>query len=233
MNALQTYISSHEYAKVAILGMGGTGKTYLASTLDFPVQRIFYLDVVGAFRKFLGAAPDMQIFEGRIAPEASAIKPLLAHYTARRFIFDISLMRRSEMVKLADNLAEYLLIENKQNCAMLVDECGELLPQDGGYYSEMLESCIRIGRNRGMTFSVLTSQRPQKVNKNALALSDIYCILRTKHYLDLEQIRNLLGLGTKEFYEEEAALAPRIKALQMGQYMLTDGLATSWHGGEK
>jgi len=76
---------------------------------------------------------------------------------------------------------------------------------------------------------LLISQRPQKVNKHAVALRDYYCIFRMVHNLDIDAIGSILGQSQKDFLP----IAHKIKGQHVGDYMITDGLNVEYYRRER
>lgn len=95
------------------------------------------------------------------------------------------------------NIIIPFLMEIK-NLNILIDEAQEVLPQNTkNSYSEELERMIRIGRNMNIKI-FLATQRPQYLNKRALALCDIYYFGRIEYYLDARVCSEIIGIdGTK------------------------------------
>jgi hypothetical protein len=222
---LQQRINESNYMVIGILGMRGCGKTYLAShSLDFSqkVDTAFYLDVVGAFRK---EVPDAVVIEVDTIPDYNSFREFLNKQTGKKLLLDISNLTRKDMVDITDMLCDYLRRDFAKTCALIVDEVGELIPQSMEFYSHGLESCARMGRNKGVLYLVLITQRPQKVNKHALSLSEQYAIFQFKHNLDIEAVRSILGADRKPFEKIEL----RLKKQKVGEFMLTDGVDVDWY----
>ena len=217
----QEIIENEKYAVITISGMRGSGKSYLASHLDFTskVDLAIYIDVVGAFKK---ERQDIDYLDVDFLPKKEQIKHILnkaIEIKTRELIFDISYLSREEMVDFIDLLSEVLLQMNKKT-AVIIDEVGEILEQEGKFYSHGLERLVRIGRNKNVLFVVMITQRLQKVNKHAIALSDYYVFFKTLHNLDRKAIKEILGYSNAEF----KSLEHKFKDLKLGQYIITNGI---------
>lgn len=209
---------AQEYGVLSILGMRGCGKTYLAANeLKFK-DRVVYIDVVGAFRKFM---PEMETIEFDAIPDdAETFTKILKDVKHKEFILDISELPRKYMCDVMDYLWEFTK-HSKDRWAWVIDEVGELIPQTRTFYSEGLETAVRMGRNKGLMFVILISQRPQKVSKDCLALSDAYTVFKFVHNLDREAVREILGMSSDDF---RLNFDSKLKSLGVGEYLMTDGL---------
>jgi len=217
----QEIIDNEKYAVISIAGMRGTGKSYLGAHLDFKnkVDLALYIDVVGAFKK---EKPDFDFLDIDYIPKEKQIKYILNkafQSDTKELILDISLLSRNEMVEFIDILSN-CLIQLEKKIALVIDEIGEILEQEGKYYSHGLERIIRIGRNKNILFVVMITQRLQKVNKHAIALSDFYIFFKTLHNLDRKAIKEILGYNSDEFKK----LDIKLKSLNLGEYIITNGL---------
>lgn len=214
------------YGVLGVMGMRGFGKSYFAARLKFPkhVEHVYYIDVVGAFRKEL---PQLDYIEfDRLYPKEIIERALekSAKEKTRELILDVSNLRRSDLVSAVNYICEYLMYKARP-CALVVDEAGDVLEQEHVFYAEDLERAVRIGRNKNILFVVLITQRPQKINKHAFTLSDQYAVFKFVHNLDIEAVRLILGYKADEF----AGIAAKLKSQDVGEYMLTDGLNVKYN----
>jgi len=227
-------LDNREHGVIAILGMRGTGKTWfsvkLLKHLMEKVDIVYLIDVVGVYEDYLSeqdidaviididdlvSAVDFFEFFKKVEHAQDTVKYKIV-------VYDISALSRKEMVEFMDIFSEYLLRFKPKNkkVAVICDEVGEYAEQERGYYSSGFETLVRIGRNKNVLWIVLITQRPQKVNKHLLALSDIYVIFRLMHNLDMDAVRNILGYSKTDFTIHEQT----IKHLATGQYIVYDGM---------
>ncbi|HIQ50295.1 MAG TPA: ATP-binding protein [Nanoarchaeota archaeon] len=216
---------------ISILGIKGYGKTVASSILTNNINDkvVIVIDTVGAYTRDRLIKKAEYIRIKRIGNRKEVIKKglisSLKQIREMKVVFDISRLKRQELVIFIDVLAELLLeLGEKGNYFVLViDEIGEYLPQNRIVYSEELERVIRIGRNYNISPVIMITQRPQKVAKDVLALSDTYIIFKTIHQLDREKIKELLGLSKEEFRDIENIL----KNLKIGESLvITEQLDT-------
>lgn len=218
---IEDYIQQ-EYGVISILGMRGCGKTYLASNLEFRKElKVLYIDVVGAFRQKM---PDKYYVIIDRLPSYDEMVELFDVFDERReVILDISELKREDMVQVCDYVWDCLK-KSDQKWALVIDEISEICPQDRVFYSQGIESCVRMGRNKGVLFMVMTNQRMQKVNKDLINLSDCYVIFKFIAKLDQEGVRGTLGWDAQQFYP----IGRDLKSLKVGEYMITDGIDYTW-----
>jgi hypothetical protein len=207
---------------ISIFGLRGVGKTFFVSS-RLKIRNataIIYVDCVGAVSDYLKDA--YTIVQVKTPASIDRIRKLLFDLKEKYIIFNLVYLTSKEKILFANNLSNALLSSNKEpSLTIIIDESAELLPQDkAGGYAYDLERLIRIGRNKGIKHVILTTQRLQKVDKNAIALSDYYVVFRINHFLDLTMLNELLGLEKKEFTE----LENKIKTLKVGEYMLFDAV---------
>jgi len=221
-------VFENPYAVVSVLGMRGCGKTWLVAHVAPPCF-CFYIDTVGAFRGYIegcevldiDAMPSRESFI-KVLKEVVLNTPKVKD--DKKLIIDISMLRREDMVMIMDWFSDALLYNLPGKWAVFADEVGEFLEQERGFYSTGFERLVRIGRNKGIMYIVMITQRPQKVNKHAITLSDYYAVFKFVHNLDIAAVRDILGMGEKEFIPIEMD----IKGQKVGEYMLTDGISMWW-----
>ena len=80
------------------------------------------------------------------------------------------------------------------NCAVYIDEIAECTPQQRKKSEETIKM-IRIGRNYGILPVVFSTQRPQQVANNVLALADMYVIMRIVYPADRKIVAEVIGIG--------------------------------------
>jgi len=200
---------------ITFLGMKGVGKTIGSSILANNINKhTIVVDIAGAYtiNRLIDEAKYYLVDE---YDKRLIVKALKEGFDEKnRIVFDVSKMTKSRIVDFVDLLSEILKIGG--DVAVVIDEVGEVIPQSSGKYSEQFESLVRVGRNYGVKPIIMISQRPQKVDKNALALSDYYIIMRLTHNLDLNAVKELFGLSSVEFQP----LAQEIKKLNVGECII-------------
>ena len=221
---VQDVIEKEPYAVVSIMGMRGAGKTYMTTqlidVLKVKTDIVIIIDIVGVYSEYLGSGKIVRIT--KLYSEDVLYRFFNEHVKKGVYVFDISELDRGDMVEIINIISEWLLRkkEHKKTASLIVDEVGEVLEQERGYYAERLESLVRIGRNKRVLYVIVTTQRPQKVNKHALALSDVYVVFKMVHNLDIEAVRNIMGMDKSHFRTIEKTL----KTLKIGEYIITDGI---------
>lgn len=182
------------FTTVAMLGMKKSGKTFGAAIAERNIKKkTFIFDTVGAFTEMKLVSNALFIKDIKIANKEMVRKLLDKCYAAPQktvvlYVFGFS---RKDLVDLANMFSEWAL--QKGNMAVIFDEVGDYLSQTKEVYADELERMIRWGRNKNIQPILLLSQRPQKVNKEALALSDAYVVFRLYHPLDRAKIKDLTG----------------------------------------
>jgi hypothetical protein len=234
---IQKELDSLPYGVIGVLGLRGSGKTYLSSKLDFSkVDKVFYLDTVGAFSKnfrewknekeFLSRGEFLILNFSKLPDKLSCIRAFDAP-KEKHVVLNIMTLPSRDMVVFVDWLCEYLKWKKKP-CALVADEVGEFCDQERVNYSYEFESVVRIGRNLGILWVVLISQRPQKVNKNIFTQCDIQVIFKLYHNLDIGAVQSILGHSRTEF----SPVAEKIKRMGIGDYlMVKNGYELEWNSG--
>lgn len=188
------------FTTVAMLGMKKSGKTYGAAILEIKIKKKTYIfDTVGAFTEKKLVTNALFVKDLKVGNKDSVIMLLNKTYsmpqkTVVLYVFGFS---RQDLVELANIFSEWAL--KKGNLAAIFDEVGDYLSQTKEVYADELERLIRWGRNKEVQPIILISQRPQKVNKEALALSDAYVVFRLYHPLDRRKVKDLTGDETDAF----------------------------------
>jgi len=102
---------------------------------------------------------------------------------------------------------------------IIVDEVHYIVPQQRGKYSLKFQSFSKKCRNDNCGL-ILSSQRPQSVNKETLALSDTFLIGRTMYHNDREITINLV----KPFIEKEEieGIKTKIQSLPFLSFIILD-----------
>lgn len=215
-------IMDKPHGVISIIGMRGTGKTYLTKRLlnYVDVDKIIIFDVVGVYDDLEGIR--LEFDKVILKYKLFDVMDKLIKSDEKIITVDLSLLSRKEMREVINDISEYLIIRKPKTISVMVvaDEVGEYMEQERGIYAERFESLVRIGRNKNILWVIMTTQRAQKVNKHILALSDLYIIFRVMHNLDLEAVKNIMGMDTKSFKQ----YVDYIKQQQTGYFILYDGI---------
>jgi AraC-like DNA-binding protein len=223
-------------AVIGILGMRKSGKTFLATRLKLPsdLKRIYYLDVVGAFSAYAKhfasqeeefAKKDYMILHLKDMPDKITFIRAINAVKEKHIIIDLSVLQGSDLSLVVEWFCEYVMYL-KQPCAVIADEVAEFINQNRINYSNRFESLVRIGRNFGVRYVIMISQRPQTINKNVFTQAELLAVFKLVHNLDLDAVRLILGMSNYEF----ADIAAKLKGLQVGEYLLVkDGLQFEWN----
>lgn len=210
---LQEIISS---TTITFMGMKGYGKTYgsaiLANNID---QDLLVFDVVGAYTKdrlIKGAKYlDVDISEPKRAHGLQVLKQFKEH---TKVVLNLQALTRENLTKFCEMM--FKVINEFGELAILVDEVGDIVSQTKEHYCNEYERTVRVGRNYDIRPVIQITQRPQKADKNVLALSDYYLIMRLNHNLDLNAVQDLIGTDKFEFAETR----DKIKNLKQGDFLL-------------
>ena len=219
---IQKEINKLPYGVISAVGKRGAGKTYKVLHLDYPTDKVFWIDVVGAFRVEMENKEDTVVMQLDILGSKNELFKILDKCEEKNILLDVSMLSRKDMCKTVDDVCDYLLmhVSGRFTSTLVVDEIGETNPQDMTVYAHRLESVARMGRNKGINWLVMTTQRTQKVNKHIIALSEYVLIFKLTHNLDIDAVRNILGASDKDFRQHSL----KIKGFAVGDYVYTDGL---------
>jgi len=100
-----------------------------------------------------------------------------------------------------------------QNMSIIVDEAHFIAPQQGGVKSEKFLKFAKVCRNYNTNLTV-TSQRPQSLSKEVVALGDYYVIGRVVYPLDRKICMSLI----EPFFTKEE-LPEQERRMQNRQYL--------------
>ena len=128
-------------------------------------------------------------------------------------VLDVSELTREDMSILAGDLFDMVRVSLSDGIVM-VDEIPDFTPQFGKFKSEELIRFNRKCRNQNIGFMFAT-QRPQSVDKDVLALADIFFVLRVVYPPDRKRMEELFS----QKYEkgEEAKISTEISSFGPGE----------------
>lgn len=127
----------------------------------------------------------------------------------QKILVNISSLSANDMV----DWFEEFFSHDWSNMIIIVDEVHFIAPQMGGKQSHNFLRFVKTCRNYN-TGLIITSQRPQSVSKEVLALCDMYIIGRIVYPLDRRICVNLI----EPFYSKEE-LAEKERHFQEMKYM--------------
>jgi len=190
-----------EEPTISFLGNKGRGKTVGAAILVNNMEGdVLIVDTVGAFsmNKLIKKAKYLEV-DVRKFSKKTAMEIFKQFKENRRVVLNVQKLTSKEKIAFSECVCAMAM--ELGDLGFVVDEVGEIVSQQGESYSTEYERLVRVGRNYGVRPVVQITQRPQKVDKNVLALTDYYMVMGLSHNLDLEAVRNLIGQDTYEFKE--------------------------------
>jgi len=201
---------------ISFLGNKGRGKTVGASILVNNMEDdVLIIDTVGAFskdrliKKAIYIEVDVRKFSKKM------FIPIFQRFKEKsRIVLNVQSLSTKELIEFSEVV--FALVLEIGDVGLVVDEVGEIVSQQKEKYSPQYERLVRIGRNYGVRPVIQITQRPQKVDKNVLALSDYYMTMGLSHNLDLNAVKDLIGLDTYEFQD----IRKEIKKQTVGECLL-------------
>jgi len=185
---------------ICVLGQKRAGKTRGMAAMGNSIKdkKAVFVDTLGAWSK-VKLIREATYLEGAGGVDlARLLKAIDKEFDkSDRIVINCRGMLAQEYVRFADVFSIWAM--NKGNMAMFVDEIQAYCPQDRAYYSWEMERMCMWGRNEGIEPFVMSSQRPQKANKDVLALSDLYILMRIFHNLDRNKVKDLIGMKPAEW----------------------------------
>lgn len=221
----------------AIVGAKGFGKTVLqaglAKRLLSSGKDVIVFDPIGAVSRLFTRG---DINDVKIDPEGKenileVNRPIKSVEDARTIIksflkpgkiniFNFSQLLPDEIIISANNLCKVL--KTLEDVALIVDEIGEFCPQNprghGNYCSE-LERLNRVGRNTNIQPIIISTQRPQQVDKNVLALADTWVVMKIPYYRDADIVGANVGVSKRG----RDRMKRNLKTLKPGEFYFIDG----------
>lgn len=195
-------IDMDKHTTISIIGQKGTGKTILLQLIFNKINKsAILIDVTGACDK-VNALKIKNLSSDNLKEKIKIISELVSKMKNKKMfkmVIDFSTLEKEHYKIVIDAIAQ-ILLKYKIECAFMVDEAKDFLQQGKGrYYSNKLEMLWRIGRNYNIKPVILTSQRATYVDKDVLALSDLYIFFRQMHVLDRRRVGELTGYDSRTF----------------------------------
>lgn len=226
----------------AVLGIRGSGKTYLSTLLgerlmDVSIPFVAF-DPIGVWR-FLrvpgkGAGYPVVVAGGEhgdlpLTPEGAPEIVRAAMREGVSLVIDLYSMglSKADWRRIVERCVRVLLYENKAHGLrhVFIEEAAEFAPQQvgrdyGTVYAEV-EKLARMGGNALLGYTLI-SQRAEQVNKAVLELCDALFLFRQKGRLSLTALSKWLDIGGAK---GGAALAESLPTLPQG-------VCWAWLGGD-
>lgn len=187
--------------RLALVGASGAGKSNTLAVVAEEAHRIGYpflvFDQEGEFTS-LGDLPGVEVFtaDGDCFDFVAPARFVLAHGGGA--VVDASELFLDEQRRIYADLARsfyHLAGQARRRCFWLVDEASEVAPQRRAKGAEeslrWTVQIVRRGRKRGI-YSVLATQRPSALSKDALAQFNVKMIGRLDIWQDLEAVKPYL-----------------------------------------
>lgn len=125
--------------------------------------------------------------------------------------------RRDKIIKM-DELCDHIegvaeKEKNKTQRTLIIDEAADFIPQKGKK-SESLEYTIKNGRNWLVLPTILTTQRPQRIDKDSFELSNAYIIFNQMGKNTLDRLVEITNA------EDPDSMETRIRGLEKRHFLL-------------
>ena len=192
----------NECNTLTILGEKESGKSVLdimiADALNTP--RVIVWDMLGVFN------PENQNKTAVLSPPSvyydtpQAFMSNFQKDTQKHVINFLKIRNKKELVETANKVIQFIekicKNDNKQT-AVIIDEAADIIPQKG-LKADDVEYNIKNGRNWRMNPIILTTQRPQTVDKDDLELSNAYFIFTQLGENTLERLVDITNAENRQ-----------------------------------
>lgn len=202
---------------ISVLGGKGCGKSTLIRMMgrELASQRlpVIIIDPIGGKSIRDGTFVDLKITQ----PLNNEVLTWLNEqwHNKKVILIDAEALNRDEFVE----WCEIFFKQKWRNGLIIIDEVHNIIPQQRGKYCLSFESFSKKCRNDNCGL-ILSSQRPQSVNKETLALSDIFIIGRTMYIRDREIIVTLARPFIKA--EQVDDFEQKVQSLNFLQFIIID-----------
>ncbi len=227
--------------KTAILGMTGSGKTSTAVVLVEEAARHdvpgAIIDPTGAWSGIASSADGQEpgvpvvIFGGDHADVplepagGKLVAGLVADHAVPRALLDLSLLTRSDQLRVVAEFLDELYHLNRGACLVVVDEAHRFAPQNagsserGGYGARAhraLVDMVTMGRRKGLGVCVVCP-RPAKLAKDVLELCDVLIAHRLRGTND----RKAVAAWLDDTDDDARPLEAELPGLPVGQALVS------------
>ena len=211
-------VSNVTQKTIAVLGQKGAGKSTLirmiGETFDGKVPCII-LDPIGGQAVKSNVFYQMKVSNPDIS--SSTQKWLRETWVNKECILiDTSRLTTPEYVEWADYFFSSPWLKDG---VVIVDETHFLVPQMRGKFSLQFQKFAKVCRNENVGL-ILSSQRPQSVSKEILALTDVYVIGRVVYTSDREIVMSLIAPFISK--EEYVIYEKQIQEFKFLEFLVVD-----------
>lgn len=174
---------------VALLGQKGAGKSTLISMIGRHLDKcpVIIIDPVGGDTVKSKSFFQVEVTSKNISGHLN--KWMKEQWSEREhMLIDTSRLNSEEFV---DWCEEFFKSEWLVDGIVIVDEVHFIVPQMRGKYCLEFQKFVKVCRNKNVGV-IISSQRPQSVSKEILALSDVFLIGRVVYLSDREIVVKLV-----------------------------------------
>lgn len=111
---------------------------------------------------------------------------------------------------------EMLCRKDNEQTTLIIDEAADFIPQRGAR-SESLEYTIKNGANWRVFPVIMTTQRPQRIDKDSFELSDCYLIFKQLGENTLKRLAEITNA------ENEESMKTRLRDLEPRHFLFVQG----------
>lgn len=209
-----------KYRTWGVAGEKRSGKSVLDAMLANAQQkgRVVTIDALGVYN------PEN--------PNKTAVIPRSVYYDSpddflnhyekneKKHIINFSTIKsretKLEKMNAVCDFIETLCRKDNEQTTLIIDEAADFIPQAGGK-SESLQYTVKNGANWRVFPIILTTQRPQRINKDEFELSDCYIIFKQMGKNTLDRLVEITNA------EDPEAMKTRLRELPPRHFLLVYG----------
>lgn len=221
-NILKPNIENENITTITIMGTKGSGKTYGTAILsnNIEVKKVLF-DITGTWTRdkllknatYVNCNFDKNLNDKKLKDLSIKVLSDFGKSNKKNLVLNTINLNSENLTRFFE-IINVLCKDAKGQISIIVDEAGEVFPQDTRrFYADESQKIVRLGRNWGISPYIIITQRPQKVDKNVLANSDLFIFFKTIYPLEQEIIKNIIGMDTETFN----LFKPKISSLQKGE----------------